>query len=98
MFPFQMDLIPLFYGCQALGLIDTHLGLLLLHVAICIPFPALVLKNYFSQISTEMDEARWMDAASWCFSHASSSQMHGNPSRRCSWSCGRRSCGASAFR
>ena len=62
-FPFQMYLIPLFFGYSRLGLINSQAGMILLYVAICIPFPTLVLKNHMAQMSLEMDEAARMDGA-----------------------------------
>lgn len=62
-FPFQMYLIPLFFGFQSFSLLNTHLGMLLLYVAICIPFPTLVLRNFMMGLNREMDEAARMDGA-----------------------------------
>ncbi len=62
-FPFQMYLIPLFFGYQKAGLLNSHLGMLLFYTAICIPFPTLVLRNFMSGLSREMDEAARMDGA-----------------------------------
>src|SRR5690606_13826031 len=39
LFPFQMFLVPLFFGYQQLGLINSWLGMLMIYTAICIPFP-----------------------------------------------------------
>ncbi len=62
-FPFQMYLIPLFFGYQKLGLLNSHAGMLLFYTAICVPFPTLVLRNFMSGLSREMDEAARMDGA-----------------------------------
>ena len=62
-FPFQMYLIPLFFGYQKAGIINSHFGMVLIYTAICIPFPTLVLKNYMNGLSREMDEAARMDGA-----------------------------------
>ena len=62
-FPFQMYLIPLFFGYQKAGILNTQFGMVLIYTAICIPFPVLVLKNYMSGLSREMDEAARMDGA-----------------------------------
>lgn len=62
-FPFQMYLIPLFFGYQQFGLLNSRVGMILFYTAICTPFPTLVLKNYMSQISHEIDEAARMDGA-----------------------------------
>ena len=63
-FPFQMYLIPLFFGFQWAELLDTHLGMCLLYTAICIPFPVLVLRNYMQNLSLEIDQAARLDGAS----------------------------------
>lgn len=63
-FPFQMYLIPLFFGYQKLGILNSHIGMLLFYTAICVPFPTLVLRNFMSGLSREMDEAARMDGAS----------------------------------
>lgn len=64
LFPFQMYLVPLLFGYQRLGIINSWVGMLLLYVTICIPFPLLVLRNSFSSISREIDEAARMEGAS----------------------------------
>jgi ABC-type glycerol-3-phosphate transport system permease component len=63
-FPFQMYLIPLFFAYQKIGILNTHIGMIVFYTAICIPFPVLVLKNYMNGLSREMDEAARMDGAS----------------------------------
>ena len=62
-FPFQMYLIPLFFGYQELGLLNSRLGMVLFYTAVCIPFPVLVLRNYMNGLSREIDEAARMDGA-----------------------------------
>jgi len=64
LFPFQMYLVPLLFGYQRLGIINSWIGMLLLYIAICIPFPLLVLRNSFASISRELDEAARMEGAS----------------------------------
>lgn len=64
LFPFQMYLVPLFFGYQRLGLINSWLGMLLIYTTICIPFPLLVLRNSFATISKEIDEAARIEGAS----------------------------------
>ena len=63
-FPFQIYLIPLFQGYARFGLLNTRIGLLLAYIAICVPFPTLVLKNHMGQIPRELDEAARMDGCS----------------------------------
>ena len=64
LFPFQMYLVPLLFGYQRLGIINSWGGMLLLYVALCIPFPLLVLRNSFSAITREVDEAARIEGAS----------------------------------
>jgi ABC-type glycerol-3-phosphate transport system permease component len=63
LFPFQMYLVPLLFGFQKIGLVNTWFGMLLVYLAICIPFPLLVLRNSFSAISRDMDEAARIEGA-----------------------------------
>jgi ABC-type glycerol-3-phosphate transport system permease component len=64
LFPFQMYLVPLLFGYQRLNLVNSWIGMLLVYTAICIPFPLLVLRNSFSGISMEIDEAARIEGAS----------------------------------
>ncbi|QQA43634.1 carbohydrate ABC transporter permease [Pelagovum pacificum] len=64
LFPFQMFLVPLFFGYQQTGLINSWLGMLLIYTAICIPFPLLVLRGSFGGIAREIDEAARIEGAS----------------------------------
>jgi multiple sugar transport system permease protein len=65
-FPFQMFLAPLFNAYSRGGLYDTRVGLLLLYIAIAIPFAVFVLRNHFSGIPGELSEAAQLDGAtSW---------------------------------
>lgn len=63
-FPLQMYLIPLFIGYSNLGLNNSRLGMILFYIAICIPFPVLVLRNFMAGIPREMDEAARLDGCS----------------------------------
>lgn len=63
-FPFQIYLIPVFKAYSGLHLYDTHIGMILFYVAICIPFIMFVLRNYFLGISKELWEAARLDGAS----------------------------------
>lgn len=63
-FPLQMYLIPLFMAYNKLGLANSRFGLILFYIAICIPFPVLVLQNYMAGLPREMDEAARIDGCS----------------------------------
>lgn len=62
--PFQMYIIPLSQGYKAVGLHNTHLGMLLFYIAICIPFCTFVFRGYFLNIGNELLEAARIDGAS----------------------------------
>lgn len=62
-FPFQMYLSPLYSAYVRTRLYDTHLGLLLLYIAIAIPFAVFVIRNHFSSIPHELGEAARIDGA-----------------------------------
>ncbi|MEU5881920.1 carbohydrate ABC transporter permease [Spirillospora sp. NPDC047279] len=63
-FPFQMLLVPLFVGYSKTPLYDTRMGMVLIHLAINIPFAALVMRNFFGGVATSIYEAARMDGAS----------------------------------
>ena len=64
LFPFQMYLVPLFFGYQKLGIMNSRLGMMLIYTAVCIPFPLLVLRNSIAGNSHEIDEAARIEGAS----------------------------------
>ena len=57
-------LLPLYSLVERLGLIDTHLGLVLAYSAIQVPFTAWVLKNFFDAVPPALFEAARLDGAS----------------------------------
>lgn len=57
-------LLPLYTMIDRLGLIDTHLGLVLTYAAIQVPFTAWVLKNFFDGVPPAIFEAARLDGAS----------------------------------
>jgi multiple sugar transport system permease protein len=57
-------LLPLYTTIDRLGLIDTHLGLVLTYAAIQVPFTAWVLKNFFDALPPAIFEAARLDGAS----------------------------------
>lgn len=62
-FPLQVYLIPLFSMFQKLNLYDRKIALILVYIAICIPFCVFVLRNWFMDIPIEIFEASKMDGA-----------------------------------
>lgn len=62
--PQQMVAVPLFRLMRDLGLINHYLGLILVHTAWALPWVILFLRNYFSTLPPEIEEAASLDGAS----------------------------------
>jgi raffinose/stachyose/melibiose transport system permease protein len=63
MVPAKLGLLPIYYMFQAGGLIDTHLGLILLYAASGIPFTMFVLMGFMRGLPVELEEAARLDGA-----------------------------------
>jgi multiple sugar transport system permease protein len=61
MFPVVLLLIPLFIIMRVLGLMDTHLALIIAYSTFTIPFATWMLTSFFRAIPTELDESAQMD-------------------------------------
>jgi len=62
--PYQALLTPMFLMFVQLGLSNSLLGLAILHTTIQLPFSLYVLRNSFSAVPRELEEAAVMDGAS----------------------------------
>lgn len=56
-------IIPLIFIFHNLGLRDTHLGVIVAHALINIPIALLVMKSFFDDISTNVDDMSFIDGA-----------------------------------
>ena len=63
-FPVFLALVPLFFVVRNLGLIDTHLGLILVYIAYSLPFTVFFLSAFFKTLPTSVAEAAMMDGCS----------------------------------
>lgn len=63
--PLQTFLAPLFNGYAALSLFDTQYGMLLVYIALAIPFAFFVNRNFMLTVPREVAEASRMDGAGW---------------------------------
>ena len=63
--PQQMVILPVFNLMNGLGLLNTYIGLILLHTAFGLPWQILFLRNYFSTLPVEVEEAARVDGASY---------------------------------
>ena len=64
MFAPIMIIIPFYVLMRALGLVNTHAGLVLAYTAFCLPFALWLLRSYFQGIPIELEEASMSDGAS----------------------------------
>jgi multiple sugar transport system permease protein len=61
MFPYVLLVIPMFIVMRSLGLIDTHLSLIIAYSTFALPFSTWMLKGYFDTISVSLEEAAIID-------------------------------------
>ena len=61
MCPSVLLIIPLFIIMKNLGLLDTHMGLILAHSTFSIPFATWMMISYFDAIPRSLDEAALVD-------------------------------------
>ena len=63
-FPVFLALVPLFFVVKNLGLLDTHLGLILVYIAYSLPFTVFFMAAFFRTLPTSVAEAAMIDGAS----------------------------------
>jgi len=63
--PQQMVILPIFNLMNNLHLLNTYIGLILLHTAFGLPWQILFLRNFFSTLPVEIEEAARVDGASY---------------------------------
>ena len=56
--------IPLFFIYKDVGLMDSYLGIILIHTVMNLPLAVLLLKSFFDDIPKEIDESALIDGAS----------------------------------
>ncbi|HEX9924815.1 MAG TPA: carbohydrate ABC transporter permease [Anaerolineae bacterium] len=61
MFPQVLLIIPMYLIIFSLSLLDTVLGVVLVQLILVLPFQVWMLKGYFDNISTDLDEAARID-------------------------------------
>lgn len=64
MIPAFIALGPLYQLMVVLDLVDNRGGLMLVYVAVCIPFSTIMLKGFFDNIPNDLDEAAMIDGCS----------------------------------
>jgi len=63
MAPGMVYLLPLFVLYRELGLLDTHLGLIITHQIITLPLTIWIMLSFFQSVPTEIKEAATIDGA-----------------------------------
>lgn len=63
MFPYQMSILGLYKIVQGLHLMNTHLVVILIDVAVNLPFAVFMMKSFVSTIPIELEEAARIDGA-----------------------------------
>lgn len=61
MFPIILLILPLFVLMRQLGLLDTHVGLIIANATIAIPFSVWMMTSYMNGIPRSLDEAAMTD-------------------------------------
>lgn len=65
LFPAILLFLPLYLILSSLGLADTLVGITVAHIVITFPFAVWMLRSYFLALPQELDEAAWVDGASY---------------------------------
>ncbi|MBA2773803.1 MAG: carbohydrate ABC transporter permease [Nocardioidaceae bacterium] len=65
MVPLEALVIPLFLQAKSLALLDHLFGLVVVYVAFSLPFAIWTLRGFVAAIPVEIEEAAYVDGASW---------------------------------
>lgn len=65
MVPLEALVIPLFVQVRDLGLLNQLLGLIVVYVALSLPFGIWMLRGFVAAVPVELEEAAYLDGASW---------------------------------
>jgi N,N'-diacetylchitobiose transport system permease protein len=65
MVPVEALVIPLFIQARNLGILDSLAGLVLVYLAFSLPFAIWTLRGFVAAVPVELEEAAYLDGASW---------------------------------
>ncbi|MDS1271990.1 carbohydrate ABC transporter permease [Lipingzhangella sp. LS1_29] len=65
MVPLEALVISLFLQMSNLGMLNSLLGLSIVYIALSVPFAVWMLRGFVAAIPTEIEEAAYIDGASW---------------------------------
>ena len=63
MVPYLTALVPFWIVYKYVGLLNTHVGIILAHLVITIPFGVWIMMGFIEDIPKELEEAAWIDGA-----------------------------------
>jgi multiple sugar transport system permease protein len=64
MMPAVAAIIPLFLLVKTLGLLDTHVALIALHLIVTLPFAVWMMRGFFLEVPKDLEEAAFIDGCS----------------------------------
>lgn len=59
--PFQLLLVPLFFQMFSIGIVGTKLSLILIYIALSIPFTIFLIQGFFRSLPSVLEEAAYID-------------------------------------
>lgn len=62
--PFQLLLIPLFFQMYAMGIVGSKLSLILIYIALSLPFTIFLMEGFFRSLPSVLEEAAYIDGCS----------------------------------
>lgn len=62
--PFQLLLVPLFFQMYSLGIVGSKLSLILIYVALSLPFTIFLMEGFFRSLPSVLEEAAYIDGCS----------------------------------
>jgi N,N'-diacetylchitobiose transport system permease protein len=65
MVPLEALVIPLFLQVRSLGMLNSLLGLAVVYLAFSLPFAIWMLRGFVAAVPKELEEAAYLDGASW---------------------------------
>lgn len=65
MVPLEALVIPLFVQVRDIGLLNQLLGLIVVYIALSLPFGIWMLRGFVAAVPVELEEAAYLDGASW---------------------------------
>lgn len=63
MFPAIVIALPIFIMYKTLGMLDTYAGMILVYTAMNLPFAVWILRSFFQEIPTDMEESAMIDGS-----------------------------------